>query len=349
MDSLDKFRLRVTEFNVENLFVLLDHYQGQDLSRISEDQWQGFSSSTIANKPIDEVRNIAKIFSELNSDIYMLCEVGGRESLENFNRHFLGDRYRVHLIEGNSDRGIDLGYLVSKALPFKVDLISHKHRSIDFLYPHERQTKETGYSEKPTGSLCSHRFSRDVLELRLFVPDATLPCLVLMMVHLKSQLDRDRIDPLGRDRRKAELEKLVKIFIEITDEFKGTVPVLVGGDFNGNAQAEKHDAEFDGLYHETKLRDALDIAGVPVTDRHTYVHVDQRGGATLGRQLDYIFVPPLLHARVIQKETFIYRYKDVWGFPLPQPKTLGDKKRLPSDHYPVVLTLDGLTGSSGLK
>lgn len=224
MDSLDKFRLRVTEFNVENLFVLLDHYQGQDLSRISEDQWQGFSSSTIANKPIDEVRNIAKIFSELNSDIYMLCEVGGRESLENFNRHFLGDRYRVHLIEGNSDRGIDLGYLVSKALPFKVDLISHKHRSIDFLYPHERQTKETGYSEKPTGSLCSHRFSRDVLELRLFVPDATLPCLVLMMVHLKSQLDRDRIDPLGRDRRKAELEKLVKIFIEITDEFKGTVP-----------------------------------------------------------------------------------------------------------------------------
>ncbi len=343
MGSLDKFRIRVAEFNVENLFVLLDHYQGQDLSRISEDQWQGFSSSTIQNKPIEEVRSLAKIFAEINADIYMLCEVGGRESLENFNQRFLADRYQVHLIEGNSDRGIDLGYLVSKELPFKFDLISHKHRSIDFLYPHERQTKETGYHDKPAGALSSHRFSRDVLELRLFVPDSPTPCLVLMMVHLKSQLDRDRIDPLGRDRRKAELEKLVKIYAEITAEFDGKVPVLVGGDFNGNAQAEKPDAEFVGIYRDTKLRDALDIAGLAVADRHTYVHVDQRGGATQGRQLDYIFVPPLLHGRVNLKETFIYRYKDDWGFPLPPPRSLGDKKRLPSDHYPVVLTLDGLT------
>lgn len=337
--------MRVAEYNVENLFVLLDHYEGQDLSRISEDQWQALTISTTGNKPLEQVRALARVFREIDADIFMLCEVGGRESLENFNRHFLDDQYKVHLIEGNSDRGIDLGYLVKKSLPFKYDLISHKHRSIDFLYPHERLTKETGYVDRPSGRIMSHRFSRDVLELRLFEDGVDTPRLIVMLVHLKSQLDRDRIDPYGRDRRKAELEKLIKIYAEIDGDMGGQVPILIAGDFNGSALRAEPDAEFEALYRDTKLIDALELAQVPAEDRYTFMQIGRN--ASRNRQLDYVFVSPHLQGRVNPKGTFVYRYKDDWGFVAPPPKNLTEKKQLPSDHYPVVLTLDGLTAESG--
>ena len=332
-------RIRIAEFNVENLFLLLDHYQGQDLSRITEAQWQSMTISTTGNKPIEQVRALAKVFHDIDADIFMLCEVGGRESLENFNKHFLGDRYKVHLLEGNSDRGIDLGYLVKKSLPFKYDLISHKNRSIDFLYPHEKQLKLTGYDDRPSGKINSHRFSRDVLELRVFEEGNMEPALIAMQVHLKSQLDRDRIDPLGRDRRKAELEKLVKIYQEIDNEFGGRVPIVIGGDFNGIAAKQDTDKEFEAIYRDTQLLDALEIAGAEARDRYTYMQIYQYGQRVNLRQLDYIFVSPSLHAQVEPKETFVYRYKDDWGFVAPPPKSLDAKHTLPSDHYPVILTL----------
>ncbi len=341
MSALDRFRLRIAEFNVENLFVLLDHYQGQDLERISEDQWQALTISTTGNKPLAHVRSLAGIFDEIDADIYMLCEVGGRESLENFNKHFLGDRYKVHLIEGNSDRGIDLGYLARKTLPFKYDLISHKHRSIDFLYPHERLTEETGSADRVSRRVASHRFSRDVLELRVFEDGARTPALVAMLAHLKSPLDKDRIDPCGRDRRRAELEKLVKIYREIDRDLGGRVPILVAGDFNGSAAKERTDAEFEAIYRDTELLDALALAGVQEPERYTFMQIG-RGGSR-NRQIDYVFVPPQLRGRVVREETFVYRYKDAWGFVAPPPRTLGEKKLLPSDHYPVVVTFDGLT------
>lgn len=341
-DGLPNPRIRLAEFNVENLFLLLDHYQGQDLSRIAEEQWQQLTISTTGNKPIEQVRALAKVFNDINADIFMLCEVGGRESLENFNKHFLHDRYKVHLIEGNSDRGIDLGYLVKKTLPFKYDLISHKHRSIDFLYPHERLTKETGYTDRPSGKISSHRFSRDVLELRVYSEGKSDPVLVAMQVHLKSQLDKDRIDPLGRDRRKAELEKLVKIYKEIDDEFQGRVPIVLGGDFNGIASKIGTDQEFQAIYRDTKLLDALEVAAVEEKDRYTFMQIYTQGRRTILRQLDYLFVSPNLHDRVETKETFVYRFKDDWGMTAPPPVSLDEKKKLPSDHYPVVLTLKNL-------
>ncbi len=336
-----QFRLRLAEFNVENLFLLLDHYQGQDLSRISEEEWQRLTISTTGNKPILHVRALARVFLDIDADIFMLCEVGGKESLENFNKHFLQDKYKVHLIEGNSERGIDLGYLVKKSLPFKYDLISHKQRTIDFLYPHERQTKLTGYTDRPSGQITSHRFSRDVLELRVFKEGQVEPVIIAMQVHLKSQLDRDRIDPLGRDRRKAELEKLVKIYKEIEDEFKGQVPIVLGGDFNGIAAKTNTDNEFKALYRETQLIDALEAAAAEDKFRYTFMQISAWRRTNL-RQLDYLFISPGLRQNVDPKGTYVYRFKDEWGMTAPPPISLEEKRRLPSDHYPVVLTLQNL-------
>jgi Endonuclease/Exonuclease/phosphatase family len=339
-------KLRIVEFNVENLFILLDHYdplrQTIDFSTIGEKDWQRLSSSTTRNKPIAHVRQLARAIIELDPDILMLCEVGGRESLANFSQYFLQNRYAVHLLEGNSDRGIDLGYLVKRDLGFTYDLLSHKHRSIDFLYPHERQSQETGFGHLRSAQIKSHRFSRDVLELRIFDESPEVPALILLLVHLKSQLDRNRVDPGGRDRRRAELVKLIKIYKEIHDEFSGKTPIILGGDFNGVASRPNPDEEFHYLYEETHLRDVLDIADVTHEERFTHQQI-YRNRNGVNRQLDYIFVPQELAARVNGEESWIYRYRDENGMTQIIPKNLNEKKLLPSDHYPVVLTLNAGT------
>lgn len=332
-------RLRIVEFNVENLFILLDHYSGQDLQSVSEKDWKRFSASTIPNKPLMHVRQLARAVNELDPDILMLVEVGGRESLHNFNRLFLGNRYEVQLLEGNSDRGIDLGYLIKKDLPFTYDLISHKNRSIDFLYPHEKMTLETGYDHLRSARVKSHRFSRDCLELRVFSEDGGEPLMILLLVHLKSQLDRSRIDPGGRDRRRAELEKLVQIHGEIVDEFAGRVPVLVAGDFNGVAALPNPSDEFAAIYQKTKLLDCLEIAGVAHDERFTHQQL-YRNRQGLEKQLDYIFVPPEWASFVDRQDTWVYRYRDEFGLTQIIPRNLFEKRVLPSDHYPVVLTLN---------
>jgi endonuclease/exonuclease/phosphatase family metal-dependent hydrolase len=332
-------RLRFVEFNVENLFVFLDHYQGQNLSTVTEKEWQRFSASTTPNKPLDQVRRIAKAVRELDPDVLMLCEVGGRESLSNFSQHFLGGAYEPHLIEGNSDRGIDIGYLVRRGLPFTYDLLSHRHRSIDFLYPHEQMSKETGYDHLRSARKTSHKFSRDVLELRAFESPDESPAFILLLVHLKSQLDRTRIDPGGRDRRRAELVKLVGIYNEIHQELKGQTPIFLGGDFNGIAGKQNMDEEFEAVYRTTGLHDCLELAGVAHDDRFTHQQI-YNNRVRSDKQLDYLFVPPEVAARVSKTETWVYRYRDEHGMTIMIPRNLNEKRLLPSDHFPVVLTLE---------
>jgi endonuclease/exonuclease/phosphatase family metal-dependent hydrolase len=389
MSHFESSRIRFVEFNVENLFILLDHYRPASdphPSLISEERWRKLSSSTTPNKPIHQVRQLAAAITDLNPDIVMLCEVGGRESLENFSHYFLNNQYSAHLIEGNSNRGIDLGYLVRRTLPYNFDLLSHKHRHIDFLYPHELQSKETGYKHLGSARRTSHKFSRDVLELRAFANEAqnatqndaelVTPEFIVLLVHLKSQLDRERIDPNGRDRRRAELEKLVKIYNEINHEFEGRVPVLMTGDFNGVAArglvaaaaagisassvdnsvvagaaggdgalspsgvlTTSVDPEFEALYRDSDLEDCLELAGVFRDERMTYMQFYNKR-PPINKQLDYIFVPSSLASRVNSSETWVFRYKDDQGLTLLLPRSLNEKRLLPSDHYPVVLTLD---------
>lgn len=332
-------RFRIVEFNVENLFVFLDHYQGQNLDCVTEKEWKSFSASTTPNKPLLQIRKIAKLIQELDPDVLMLCEVGGKESLSNFSQYFLNNAYDVHLLEGNSDRGIDLGYLVRKNLPFHYDIVSHKNRSIDFLYPHEKLSQETGYHHLPSARRESHRFSRDVLELRAFEKDAELPSFILLLVHLKSQLDRSRIDPGGRDRRRAELVKLINIYKEIHVEFDGQTPIFLGGDFNGVASKANCDVEFENLYSETGLHDCLELAEIHHDERFTHQQIYNNRVGT-HKQLDYIFVPPEIAARVSKTETWVYRFRDEKGTTMVVPRNLNEKRLLPSDHFPVVLTLD---------
>lgn len=334
---------RFISFNTENFFVYLDETPSKDPRSMTDLEWSRLSRSMVENKSLSKIKDFARSVDDLDPDIMMLSEVGGRESLANFSRYFLSDRYAPYLLEGNSDRGIDLGFLVKRNLPLKYDMISHKSRKLDFLYPHERMSKETGYTHLRSGRVTGHRFSRDVVELRCYADSDLIenvsdesPQFILMQVHLKSPLDKDRIDPGGRDRRKAELEMLVTIYQEVRAEFP-TVPIFISGDFNGTIFGPFEEAEFEAM-RESDMKCCLDLAMIPQDERFTWMYLNNRRPGVY-RQLDYILVQERLRSRVDHENTWVYRFKDEKGINRLIPRNQNEKRLLPSDHYPVVLTL----------
>lgn len=329
-------QLKVGLFNAENLFLIFDHEIPPYYNKLNEIQWQKLSSSVYENKPLLKCQQIAQLIQENRPEIMMLCEVGGAESLKNFNRLFLDDQYHTVLIEGNSDRNIDVGFLIPKSVGFSFDLISHKTRPLNFLYPHETTSKLTGYHLKQP----SHFFSRDCAELRLFTADKDSPFLIILLTHLKSRLDPEKIDPGGTERRSAELRAAVDIYNEVRVRFPA-VPVVLAGDMNGYAGRPNTDPEFLPLYNETDLEDVLELAGVTTEKRSTFYQV-KSGGKSEGKQIDYCFISKNLLKNLNLPSVYVYRFKDEFGFNLDQPKTLDEKILLPSDHYPLFFTLENL-------
>lgn len=325
--------LKVGFLNVENLFLLFDHEVPFHYLKLTEPQWQKLSTSVYENKPLQKCVQIARVIQQNNPDIMMLCEVGGIESLKNFNRLFLDEAYHTALVEGNSDRNIDVGFLIRKTSTFKYDLRSHKERPLSFLYPHEHLSKKTGYPIKGQ----THFFSRDCAELRIFTTRAQNPELIILLTHLKSRLDPERIDPGGTERRAAELRTCLEIYKDLRLQ-NPDVPVIFAGDMNGFAGRNKTDAEFEPLYKETDLEDVLEVAGVSPEKRSTFYQI--KNNRVDGRQIDYCFISQHLRSYLIPESAVVYRYKDEFGFDIDVPRHIEDKLRLPSDHYPLFFTLE---------
>ncbi|MCC2677970.1 MAG: hypothetical protein K0R29_546 [Pseudobdellovibrio sp.] len=328
--------LRIGLFNAENLFLLFDHPVPPHYMKLNEAQWQALSGSVYENKSLPKCIQIAQIIKAELPDIMMLCEVGGEESLKNFNKLFLDDLYHTVLIEGNSDRNIDVGFLIRKDKKLTHHLNSHKERPLNFLYPHEVLSKKTGYPIKAT----TQYFSRDCAELKLTDAAGSEPYLIILLTHLKSRLDPERIDPGGTERRTAELRTCIDIYKELSIKHPQT-PIIFAGDMNGYAGKTNTDLEFAPLYAETDLQDVLELANLSIEKRSTFYQV-KNNTKVEGKQIDYCFVSKHLYEKIKPGSADVYRYKDEFGFAIEQPRNLDDKLRLPSDHYPLFFTLEKL-------
>lgn len=338
MVSRETINLKFMVLNAENLFLLMDEKPQQSVEQISESDWQKLSRSVYDLKPLKKCRELGQIILQNDPDILMLSEVGGEESLKNFNELFLAGKYSAALIEGNSDRNIDVGFLIRKGLPFYFDLFSNKNRSINYLYPHERLSKQTDYPIKGGKITESHKFSRDCVELRLFKNNSDQPFLIALLTHLKSPLDPERIDPFGKERRTAELKTVLEIYKDVSLK-NSNVPIVVCGDFNGNASRHNTDDEFKDIYLTSDLEDVLEIASVPTKKRWTFFQI-KSGIRTEGRQIDYAFLNPKAKNLLQSDSTKVLLYKNERGIEVEVPESLDEKLRMPSDHNPITFVLE---------
>ncbi len=320
--------LKFCQINAENLFLLFDHPLPPNYLKLEKRQWESLTTSVFENKPLQKVISLAGALKDIDADIVMLNEVGGLESLKNFNHYFLDEKYSPILVEGNSDRSIDVGFLIKKNLPFYFDLFSHKNKEIDLAYASNLDKKTT------------YRFSRDCAELRLFKSDVNQPFLIILLTHLKSPLDPERIDAGGVLRRASELRACIDIYNDLRKQ-NPMIPIMFCGDFNGAAGRIQTDVEFAYLYANTDLEDVLELAQIPVDERHTFIQV-RSGFRSEGRQIDYCFLPDLLKPKLKTLSAHAYVYKDPFGSTLKRPDTLEQKAQLPSDHYPLIFTLENM-------
>lgn len=302
--------LKVVVLNAENLFVFMDRWAGVDPRIMTEPQWQLSNAGLLDNKPLVKLHDLAQSIRQLDADLILLTEVGGLVSLQNFNQHFLGNQYQCFLEEGNSDRGIDMGFLVRGPWEYKIK--SHR----DHPLPHPK----------------IQRFSRDVLRLELGVDNQ--PWFNVLLVHLKSKLNMRGEDFEGRTRRAIEVRALAQLAHELDQQ----VPLLLGGDFNGIALLKDPEPEFLPLYHLANLKDAAEVAQVPDEERFSYVHF--RSGLRVLQQLDYLFLNSAAQTLLVPESVQFPRYQDAQGNPLPVPKFYDQKRQLPSDHFPLYAEFD---------
>lgn len=340
MNAVKTTNLKFCLLNAENLFLMFDLPLTKVDATMKEFEWQRLSSSKYELKPLKKCIDLQFCLMEIDADIVMLCEVGGIESLRNFNKHFMNDSYEPYLIEGNSDRNIDVGFLIKKNLNLKVDLKSNKERLINYLYPHEVQSLINGYPVKGSTTLSSHRFSRDVAELKVYFNNSTKVDLIILLTHLKSRLDPERIDPNGFERRQAELKSLLEIYQEQKSAHPGS-PIIVAGDFNGNASLPNTDEEFKSIYTLSDLKDVFEYSGAATEDRATYYQI-RSSSRTDGKQIDFAFLSPEAALYLNKESAKVFRYKDERGYTVPIPRNMDLKAKLPSDHYPIIFELRGL-------
>jgi endonuclease/exonuclease/phosphatase family metal-dependent hydrolase len=295
----------------------MEYYDGQDLEKISEEEWRNLALPQLQRKqkPISKLWGLSQTIFDIDPDILMLVEVGGQESLERFNRFFLGEKFTPYFIEGNSKRSIDLGFLVKKGLPYRVETYSNKDLPIEVY----------SYQGKYTA-----QFSRDVAELRLYENDQLQ--LILLLTHLKSMISTET-DFKGKDVRTAEAVALAGLYQNHRENYPDT-PIVLAGDFN--AHIKSLDLE---LLQRTDLTDFHDILGSSNEERVSLFHFDY-SGSRHSQILDYILISPQLKDKIVPEKSHAYRYKSYYDIPAQLPTTLEERRQLPSDHYPLVVTLN---------
>lgn len=315
---MNELSIKLCTINLENFFIVKSE----------------FAPTPGIYKSLDKIKWMAKTITDIDADIYMLTEIGGIESLDYFNDVYLESNYLPVIQKGNSNRGIEVGFLIKKGLPFKYNHSTYKKLPINFLYPHEKEENTLRLREKKE-LIPSHKMSRDISELQILDSNTNKVLSVILLIHLKSHLDKDNIDAHGNLRREAEAKFVAKVFNKLKLKLPNT-PIFICGDFN-NTLYDESNWDLAPL-RELPLTDILELLEEPKERRVTHVHFD-REGKPQDHQLDYILIPKEFLISFDAQESGTYLYRDQYGNRLALPRENYHRYALPSDHFPVVASL----------
>ena len=216
----------------ENALVQLQKVRGQ-LFRRPQDapvevvangraDWVGWFELRREDVTWEATYNTGRVIQEVRPDILIAVEVENRPTLAHFNEQVLRAQFQFYfphfmVIDGNDDRGIDLGIL--SRFPI-LEIRSH----VDDL-----------------GPLGTRLFSRDCPEFDVIL--STGERLVLLPNHLKSK--RNGNDQASQDRRRAQAERAHAIAVAALSR---SPFVLLGGDLNDTPDSEPLESMFtDGF------------------------------------------------------------------------------------------------------
>ncbi len=257
-------------------FVLLRRNRGKLLRRPQEGgieivadgraDWAG--SLELRDEPIDEdaMRNTARVINDLQADVLGIVEAENRPSLAMFNSKILtsvgGISFRhVMLIDGNDERGIDVGIVTREDFPIST-LRSHvDDRDLD---------------GKPI-------FSRDCPEFTITTPAHNK--IVIMVNHLKSKGYGNKRE--SDSRRKTQAERVREIYQCLIGDGYNHVAVI--GDFNDTPDS----APLQPLVANTDLKD---VFLHPLFDDSGYPGTFDLCNAS--NKIDYLLLSPGLFERV---------------------------------------------------
>jgi endonuclease/exonuclease/phosphatase family metal-dependent hydrolase len=239
---------------------------GIEITANGRADWVG--TLELRDEPINEhaMRNTARVIIELQADVLAVVEAESRPVLAAFNDKIIaalgGTPYRhVMVIDGNDERGIDVGIMARAGFP-----IGAMRSHVD--------------DRLPDGSVV---FSRDCPEFTVAAPSGA--SLVVMVNHLKSKGYGS--PATSNARRLAQAERVKAIYDGLIAQ--GVQHIAVVGDLNDTPAS----APLQPLIANTSLRDAFTHAAFDDGG-----HPGTYGLCNAANKIDYLLLSPALFARV---------------------------------------------------
>lgn len=228
--------------------------------------WVG--SLELRDEPINEhaMRNTARVMVDLEADVLGVVEAESRPVLSAFNREILpalgATPFRhVMVIDGNDERGIDVGLMARKGYP------------IGNMRSHVDDCTVEGETI----------FSRDCPEFEVTTEAGNR--LIVMVNHLKSKGYGGKA--ASDAKRAAQAARIAEIYRGLIGQ--GLEHIAVVGDFNDTPDSEP----LKPLLENTTLKD---IFGHPAFDDGG--HPGTHGACSASNKIDYILLSPALFAKV---------------------------------------------------
>lgn len=291
----------------------VDRDEGIEIVAEGRGSWIGWLE--LATEPVEELttRMTAKVIADVAADVLCVVEAEDRPSLDRFNQELLGSQYDLAmLIDGNDDRGIDVGLLTAPGVD-----ITDMRSNVDRPDP---------------GAAGQHLFSRDCPEYRCQLPGGA--AVWVLCNHFKSQSGG------GGDKRLRQSQGVRDIVDGLIAA--GEPNVIVMGDLNeGPKQEGGQAANLAPLFAaDGPLVSVYDLPGFQIGPRPGTFQ-----SCSLRNRLDYILVSRALAPRV--RGGYVER-RGLWGSPTNKnpPKAwpvypeLTAARHGASDHAAVVVDVE---------
>jgi len=263
----------------------------------------------LAKEAVDELgtRNTARVIGDVDADVIAMIEVEDRPSLVRLNHELLGDRYEhVMLVDGNDDRGIDVGIMTKKGFDI-------------------RSIKSNVDIKDRSGPV----FSRDCAQYEVRTPSGEI--VHVLVNHFKSQSGG------GAAKRRRQAREVRRIADALVAEGKN---VIVLGDLNeGQPSETKPATNLKPLFDPAgPLVPCYELPGFdPGKKPGTF---DSCG---IRNRLDYVLVSRSLQPRFAGGHLF---RKGLWGTRATRPEDwdtyeeMTNHNQQASDHAAIVVEFD---------